>query len=104
MREMGRKYLCTTLMMFFQKLLISDDLLAVRLANNQRQHQAPDHVEDVEQRLAQLERLVSGLQRDSDAVLTITNNQRAANSATREGQEEAEDPNELARSVNQING
>ncbi|HVX62124.1 MAG TPA: glycosyltransferase family 2 protein [Pirellulales bacterium] len=32
LREMGRKYLCTVLMLFFQKLLISDDLLAERRA------------------------------------------------------------------------
>ena len=30
--QMGRKYLCTMLMLFFQRLLIADDLLAERLA------------------------------------------------------------------------
>jgi dolichol-phosphate mannosyltransferase len=32
LREMGRKYLCVLLMLFFQRLLIADDLLAERLA------------------------------------------------------------------------
>lgn len=31
MREMGRKYLCTLLMLFFQRILIKDDLVAERL-------------------------------------------------------------------------
>jgi dolichol-phosphate mannosyltransferase len=30
LREMGRKYLCTLLMLFFQRLLIADDLIAER--------------------------------------------------------------------------
>ncbi len=34
LREMGRKYLCTTLMLFFQRMLISDDLMAERLAGH----------------------------------------------------------------------
>ena len=59
MREMGRKYLCTTLMMFFQKLLISDDLMAERLASNQRDRQ---QLSDVEARLDHLESLLSELQ------------------------------------------
>lgn len=32
LREMGRKYLCTVLMMLFQKMLVTDDLLAERRA------------------------------------------------------------------------
>lgn len=40
--EMGRRYLSTLLMLFFQRVLISDDLLAERAANNARfQRQAP---------------------------------------------------------------
>ncbi len=71
MREMGRKYLCTTLMMFFQKLLISDDLLAERLANNQRQlRQGPST--NIEQRLAQLEQLVSELQGGGEQAVART--------------------------------
>ena len=34
LRQMGRKYLSTLLMMFFQRVLISDDLLAERLVSN----------------------------------------------------------------------
>ena len=67
MREMGRKYLCTTLMMFFQKLLISDDLLA----DNQRQlRQGPST--NIEQRLAQLEQLVSELQGGGEQAVART--------------------------------
>lgn len=36
MWEMGRKYLCTLLMLFFQRLLIADDLLAERQATARR--------------------------------------------------------------------
>ena len=35
--EMGRKYLCTLLMLFFERLLIKDDLLAERSAPHPRQ-------------------------------------------------------------------
>src|SRR5207247_1714409 len=38
LREMGRRYLSTLLMMFFQRILVSDDLIAERLANNSRYH------------------------------------------------------------------
>jgi dolichol-phosphate mannosyltransferase len=34
LREMGRRYLSTLLMVFFQRVLIADDLLAERLASN----------------------------------------------------------------------
>ena len=37
LREMGRKYLCTLLMFFFQRMLVSDDLLAETLASNDEQ-------------------------------------------------------------------
>ena len=30
MREMGRRYLCTLLMLFFQRILMSDDVIAER--------------------------------------------------------------------------
>jgi Glycosyl transferase family 2 len=36
--EMGRRYLSTLLMMFFQRYLIADDLLANRLASNVSYH------------------------------------------------------------------
>jgi dolichol-phosphate mannosyltransferase len=38
LREMGRKYLCTLLMLFFQQLLIRDDLVAERLAGEPHEH------------------------------------------------------------------
>jgi dolichol-phosphate mannosyltransferase len=50
--EMGRRYLSTLLMMFFQRYLIADDLLADRLASNtayRYQHQ------ELEERIATLE-------------------------------------------------
>jgi dolichol-phosphate mannosyltransferase len=50
--EMGRRYLSTLLMMFFQRYLIADDLLADRLASNASyRHQ----YQDLETRLARLE-------------------------------------------------
>lgn len=58
LREMGRKYLCTLLMLFFQRMLIGDDLLAERLANN---HQDHTHLSDMEARLDQLENLIGEL-------------------------------------------
>lgn len=36
LREMGRKYLCTVLMLFFERMLIRDDLLAERQAAERR--------------------------------------------------------------------
>ena len=58
LREMGRKYLCTLLMMFFQRLLIKDDLLAERLAesaNNRR------HFSQLEQRVEAIEKLAENM-------------------------------------------
>jgi dolichol-phosphate mannosyltransferase len=50
--EMGRRYLSTLLMMFFQRHLIADDLLADRLASNAAYHY---QLQDLEQRIANLE-------------------------------------------------
>jgi dolichol-phosphate mannosyltransferase len=50
--EMGRRYLSTLLMMFFQRYLIADDLLADRLASNAAYH---DQLQDLERRVATLE-------------------------------------------------
>jgi dolichol-phosphate mannosyltransferase len=50
--EMGRRYLSTLLMMFFQRHLIADDLLADRLASNAAYHY---QLQDLEQRIASLE-------------------------------------------------
>jgi dolichol-phosphate mannosyltransferase len=58
LREMGRKYLCTLLMLYFQRQLIADDLLAERLAAGvARQKNAADlqsRIERLEQEMAQL--------------------------------------------------
>ena len=58
MREMGRRYLSTLLMMFFQRMLISDDLVADRLANNLEYRR---HMSDLERRLERLEEKVETL-------------------------------------------
>jgi dolichol-phosphate mannosyltransferase len=50
--EMGRRYLSTLLMMFFQRHLIADDLLADRLASNSAYHY---QLQELEQRIAALE-------------------------------------------------
>ncbi len=50
--EMGRRYLSTLLMMFFQRHLIADDLLADRLASNISYHY---QLHDLEERIATLE-------------------------------------------------
>jgi dolichol-phosphate mannosyltransferase len=50
--EMGRRYLSTLLMMFFQRHLIADDLLADRLASNVSYHY---QLQDLEMRLSRLE-------------------------------------------------
>jgi dolichol-phosphate mannosyltransferase len=50
--EMGRRYLSTLLMMFFQRHLIADDLLADRLASNVSYHY---QLQDLELRLSRLE-------------------------------------------------
>lgn len=55
LREMGRRYLSTLLMLFFQRILVSDDLLAERLVNNSAYDQ---HVAELETRVEQLEKKV----------------------------------------------
>jgi dolichol-phosphate mannosyltransferase len=50
--EMGRRYLSTLLMMFFQRYLIADDLLADRLASNASYHY---QLHDLELRISNLE-------------------------------------------------
>jgi dolichol-phosphate mannosyltransferase len=53
--EMGRRYLSTLLMMFFQRYLIADDLLADRLASNAAYHY---QLHELEQRILNLEERV----------------------------------------------
>ncbi|MFN0054062.1 MAG: glycosyltransferase family 2 protein [Planctomycetales bacterium] len=55
-REMGRRYLSTLLMVFFQKILVSDDILAERLISRVRPR---DEIADLKQRLAVLEETVA---------------------------------------------
>jgi dolichol-phosphate mannosyltransferase len=55
LREMGRKYLCTLLMMFFQKILVSDDLVAEQIAHSR---QAQPGLDGLESELRDLEELV----------------------------------------------
>lgn len=61
LREMGRKYLCTLLMLFFQRMLIADDLLAERLAHGRKDRK---DTSEMEARLDKLEGLVSELSAD----------------------------------------
>jgi dolichol-phosphate mannosyltransferase len=59
LREMGRRYLSTLLMLFFQRMLVSDDLLAERLVSNHRHDQ---YVSELAARVAQLEERLSALE------------------------------------------
>lgn len=67
LRAMGRRYLSTLLMLFFERILVSDDLMAERLSNNSRQH---TRMSDVEKRLEQLERENQALASKGDASVT----------------------------------
>lgn len=63
LRQMGRKYLSTLLMMFFQRVLISDDLLAERLVSNTQTRRS---LYDLNRRLEALESQVDRLSHHSD--------------------------------------
>lgn len=56
LREMGRRYLCTVLMFFFQRFLIRDDVMAEKLASQRRRQksdqQTAERLEQLEQALA----------------------------------------------------
>jgi dolichol-phosphate mannosyltransferase len=54
-RDMGRRYLSTLLRAFFDKMLVSDDILAERLA---AAHAKSDELADLRQRVAALEAIV----------------------------------------------
>ena len=56
LREMGRRYLCTVLMFYFQRMLVKDDLLVERLAGSR---QSDSMTTDVEERLSRLEEILS---------------------------------------------
>jgi dolichol-phosphate mannosyltransferase len=68
LREMGRKYLCTVLMSFFQKMLISDDLMAERLATHTRDI---DTLQSIQDRLNQLEVLLQSVDKHDVAVHSV---------------------------------
>jgi len=55
--KMGRRYLSTLLMLFFQRILISDDLLADRLAKNMNKY---NKLDDLSQRLEVVEDHIKG--------------------------------------------
>ncbi|MEO1982497.1 MAG: hypothetical protein ABGZ23_11660 [Fuerstiella sp.] len=56
--EMGRRYLCTVLMFYFQRMLIRDDVVAEQLAN---QYHWRDHHNDIEDRLSHLESVLAAV-------------------------------------------
>ena len=56
--EMGRRYLCTVLMFFFQRILIRDDVMAEKIAS-QRRRKAFDR--QTESRLSQLENALAAV-------------------------------------------
>ena len=58
MREMGRRYLSTLLMMFFQRVLVKDDLLAERLTNNLGYHK---QISELETRVSNLEHRIDSM-------------------------------------------
>ena len=58
LREMGRRYLSTLLMIFFQRMLVADDLIAERLASNVVYHK---QISELETRLEKLEEKVDTL-------------------------------------------
>jgi dolichol-phosphate mannosyltransferase len=63
--EMGRRYLSTLLMMFFQRHLIADDLLADRLASNIGYHY---QLQDLDARINSLEEKLASLEEAAVAV------------------------------------
>ncbi|MCP4787778.1 MAG: glycosyltransferase family 2 protein [Fuerstiella sp.] len=56
--EMGRRYLCTVLMFYFQRMLIRDDVVAEQLAN---QYHWQGHNDDIEDRLSRLESVLAAV-------------------------------------------
>jgi dolichol-phosphate mannosyltransferase len=56
MREMGRRYLCTVLMFYFQRMLVKDDLLVERLVGSRDSQTASGRIEE---RLSRLEAMLA---------------------------------------------
>ena len=59
--EMGRRYLCTVLMFYFQRMLIRDDVVAEQLAN---QYHWRDHHDNMEDRLSHLESVLTAVHKE----------------------------------------
>ena len=59
LHEMGRRYLCTLLMMFCQRILIADDLVAERIANDRDRRQSDERIQEIDDRLNRLEEFLS---------------------------------------------
>lgn len=76
LQEMGRRYLSTLMMLFFQRYLIADDLLAERLASNRAYgrciHELQARLDEVEQRVQVMERASYGVQRSPALELELT--------------------------------
>src|SRR5262249_15248749 len=58
LREMGRRYLSTLLMLFFQRMLVSDDLMAERLVSNSSDRQ---QISELQERVEALEQKVEAI-------------------------------------------
>ena len=58
LREMGRRYLCTLLMLFFQRVLVADDLVAERIANDDVGPRNDQLFESINDRLERLEKRI----------------------------------------------
>jgi dolichol-phosphate mannosyltransferase len=58
LRQMGRRYLSTLLMLFFQRILVADDLMAERLASNVRYR---GQLSQLEARVEKLEKTLEAL-------------------------------------------
>jgi dolichol-phosphate mannosyltransferase len=68
LREMGRKYLCTILMFFFQRQLIADDLVAERLASDVGNRK---HLSDLESRVSRLEEELAARRSQANGVAEL---------------------------------
>jgi dolichol-phosphate mannosyltransferase len=67
--KMGRRYLATLVKAFAERLLISDDLVAEKLASRR---QREDSIQQLERRIARLEQAYDASAGISDAVLRKT--------------------------------
>lgn len=76
MREMGRRYFCTLLMLFFQRILIKDDLMAERLMqradHDEELAQVRANLADVDRRLEMLETRLAASTEQLDVANSVT--------------------------------